>query len=58
MHVVVDRKGNIVEAGSLQDRILEGLYCHWLGRLLLKPLVSPAFSEVGGPFWTPVFPKS
>ncbi|WP_300714087.1 phosphatidylserine decarboxylase [uncultured Acetatifactor sp.] len=57
MHVVVDRKGNIVEAGSLQDRILEGLYCHWLGRLLLKPLVSPAFSEVGGAFLDSRFSK-
>ena len=50
MHLVVDREGNIVEAGSLQDRILEGLYCCRAGRLLLKPLVSPAFSKVGGAF--------
>lgn len=50
MHLVVDREGNIVEGGSLQDRILEGLYCHRLGRLMLKPLVSPVFSEIGGAF--------
>lgn len=50
MHLVVDRKGDIVETDSLQDRILAGLYGHWLGRLLLKPLVSPAFSRLGGAF--------
>lgn len=50
MHIVVDRKGNIVEAASLQDKVLEGLYCHRLGRLLLKPLVAPVCSEIVGGF--------
>ena len=50
MGMVVDRKGNIVEDQSLQDRILKGLYGHRLGRALLKPLVSPAVSRLLGGF--------
>lgn len=50
MSLVVDRKGNIVEKGSLQDRILEGLYGHVPGRILLKALVSPAVSKLAGAF--------
>lgn len=33
---------------SFQDRLLSGLYGHAAGRLLLRPLVSPAFSCLGG----------
>ena len=51
--VVVDRKGTIVEAGSLQDALLEGLYGHVPGRALVKLLVSPAVSRLAGPFWIP-----
>ena len=48
--VVVDRKGTIVEAGSLQDALLEGLYGHVPGRALMKLLVSPAVSRLAGAF--------
>ncbi len=50
MHLVADRKGNITEENSRQDRLLEWLYGHGAGRLLLKPLVSPVFSRIGGAF--------
>ena len=33
---------------SFQDRLLAGLYGHAAGRLLLRPLVSPWFSRMGG----------
>lgn len=33
---------------SFQDRLLSGLYGHAAGRMLLRPLVSPAFSYLGG----------
>lgn len=33
---------------SFQDRLLAGLYGHAAGRLLLRPLVTPWFSELGG----------
>lgn len=49
-HLLADREGNIKEENSLQDRFLEVLYGHWGGRLLLKPLISPAVSEIGGAF--------
>lgn len=48
--VVVDRKGTIVEAGSLQDSVLEGLYGHVPGRILVRLLASPAVSEMAGAF--------
>lgn len=50
MHLVADRKGNVTEENTLQDRLLEVLYGHWWGRLLLKPLVTPMVSKVGGAF--------
>lgn len=49
-HLLADREGNITEENTLQDRFLEILYGHWGGRLLLKPLVSPFVSEIGGAF--------
>ncbi len=50
MSLVVDRKGNIVEKESSQDRILKGLYGTVPGRFLLKLLVSPAVSKLTGAF--------
>lgn len=50
MHLVADRKGNIAEENSLQDRLLEGMYRRRTGRFLLKILVSPAVSRLGGCF--------
>ncbi len=58
MGLVVDRRGKIVEAESLQDRILKGLYGHVLGRALLKPLVSPAASRLVGGFLDSGFSKA
>lgn len=48
MHMVADRGGRVWEENSLQDRLLEWMYSHMLGRLLLRPLVSPAVSKLGG----------
>lgn len=48
MHPIADRAGNITYENTLQDRFLEALYGHWGGRLLLKSLVSPMVSRLGG----------
>ncbi len=48
MRLTADREGRITEEDSRQDRILEWLYSHRTGRLLLRPLVSAAFSRIGG----------
>lgn len=50
MSLVADRKGNIVERDSLQDRILEGLYGSAAGRILLRLLCRPAVSKLAGVF--------
>lgn len=43
-----DRQGNVVENDSMQDRFLEKMYGSAAGRCLLKPLVNPALSKIGG----------
>lgn len=43
-----DRQGNIEKNDSNQDRFLERMYGSVAGRLFLRPLVSPAFSKIGG----------
>lgn len=48
MYLAADRKRKIKAENSAQDRFLEALYGHLLGRILLKPLVSPTFSRLGG----------
>lgn len=50
MQLIADRKGNITEEHSLQDRILEKCYSHKAGRFLLKPLVTPMVSRLAGAF--------
>lgn len=50
MHLVSDRAGKVTEVNSLQDRFLETLYGSAVGRLCLRPLISPAFSRAGGVF--------
>lgn len=48
MHLVADREGKITEENTMQDRLLERLYGCAAGRLLLKPLVRPWVSRMGG----------
>lgn len=48
MHLVADRKGNIEKENSRQDRFLEWMYTHLSGRIILKLLVRPAVSRLGG----------
>ncbi len=48
MHYTADRNGKIVKEHSMQDCLLEQLYGHAAGRLLLKPLISPKLSVLGG----------
>ncbi len=48
MYLAADRKRKVKAENSAQDRLLEALYGHWFGRLLLKPFVSPACSRLGG----------
>lgn len=43
-----DRQGNIAENKSFQDQILEKLYGSAAGRVILKPLVNPTLSKLGG----------
>ncbi len=50
MHLIADRKGNVTEENSLQECLLEKLYGHAVGRVLLKPLVSPLFSRISAAF--------
>lgn len=50
MHFTADRKGNIKAEDSAQDRLAAALYGHAAGRVLLRLLVSPAFSALGGRF--------
>jgi len=50
MHFTADRKGNRRAEDSAQDRLTAALYGHAAGRVLLKLLISPAFSKLGGRF--------
>lgn len=50
MHFIADRKGNITQENSAQERLLKLLYGHRAGRLFLKPLLCPAVSRVAGMF--------
>ena len=45
-----DRDGNRKKGTTGQDRLLEFLYGHRLTRMLLRPLVSPVVSRLGGAF--------
>ncbi len=47
MRWTADRKGKIEKEWSMQDCLLEGLYRHRAGRMLLKPLLSPHVSRIG-----------
>lgn len=44
----IDRKGNIEDADTSQDRLLEKIYTSPIGRTLIKPFTTPAFSRVMG----------
>ncbi len=48
MHLTSDRKGTIGKENSMQDRLLGLLYGTRLGRMLVRPLVSPRVSQLGG----------
>ena len=50
MGLIADRKGNVTEEVSQQDRFQEELYGHAAGRALLRFLVTPAVSRLGGRF--------
>lgn len=48
MVIYADRNGNKKEGETGQDRLLAFVYGHGLTRLLVKPLVSPVVSRIGG----------
>ncbi len=48
MLLTADRNGKIQRECSMQDQFLKQLYSHALGRMLLRPLVSPVVSKLGG----------
>lgn len=50
MNRVADRNGHIAENNSFQDRFLTWMYEHTAGRILLRPLICPVFSRIGGWF--------
>lgn len=45
---LADREGNVTESDSFQDQLLEWMYGHVIGRMVLKPLVKPLVSKIGG----------
>lgn len=47
MHLTADREGNIKKEHSSQDILLEWLYSHRIGRMLVRPLISPQASRLG-----------
>ena len=47
---LADRRGNIEECSSGQDRLLEWIYTHETGRFLMKGLINPHISEIGAAF--------
>ncbi len=48
MNRIAERNGRITEENSIQDRFLAWMYGHMAGRILLRPLVCPVFSRIGG----------
>lgn len=48
MRYTADREGNKWKESNGQDRLLESLYGSAAGRCLLRPLVSPLVSKLGG----------
>lgn len=46
MHLTADRKGKVEKEHSLQDCLLEALYSHRAGRMLVRPLTAPGISRV------------
>lgn len=42
------RSGKTEGKDSLQDCFLQAVYGHWIGRLLIRPLIGPSFSRAGG----------
>lgn len=57
MHLVSDRKGQITKENSFQDRILKRLYGNMIGRMILKPMILPITSKIGGKFLDTRFSK-
>lgn len=45
-----DRKGNEYNGENGQDRLLAFVYGHTVTRLLIRPLLSPIVSRIGGAF--------
>lgn len=48
--MIKNRSGAVVSGGDAQDRLLAALYGKPLGRMLLRPLVSPVVSKAAGAF--------
>ena len=44
------RDGTLIEVDNGQDKFLKNLYGSTLGRILLKPLVTPVVSNIAGAF--------
>ena len=46
----IDREGNISDGTTGQDKLLSFLYGHMVTRMLMRPVVSPVISKIGGRF--------
>lgn len=46
----IDREGNITDGTTGQDKLLSFLYRHFWTRAMMRPLVSPVVSRLGGRF--------
>lgn len=48
MHLAADRQGRIQEENGMQDRLLEWMYTHRMGQAMLRLLICPSVSRIGG----------
>lgn len=53
----VDRLGNISGNDSVQDKFLKALYANIVGRFLVKILINPSVSKLGGSFLNSKYSK-
>ena len=47
---LADRRGNIEDCTSRQDRLLEWMYTHEAGRFFMKGLINPRISQMAAAF--------
>ena len=48
MLLTADRKGNITKENTFQDRFLNKMYSHMIGRMMIKVIILPVVSKTCG----------